>query len=86
MVVSQCAVGETIFSWQAADGSTTFSDRPPFDTTDVTIIKSSKPTSSPVGSELIEEWLSDKTHPKTPANSTQRDLPFVCEPVTPIER
>ena len=85
MVVSQCAVGETIFYWRAADGSPTFSDRPPFDTTDVTIIKSSNPTSSPVGSELIEEWLSDKPHPKAPAKGARRDLPFACKPAIPTQ-
>ena len=85
MMASQCAVGETIFSWQAADGSTTFSDRPPYDTADVTIIKPSKSEASLRGSEATEEWHSDNTHPKTPAKSKRRDLPFSCEPETPIK-
>jgi len=50
MMVSQCAVGEMIFSWQAADGSTTFSDRPPLDATDIRVRTLSKPGSSRRGS------------------------------------
>ena len=85
MAVSQCAVGETIFSWQGADGSTTFSDRPPFDATNVSVRTLYKPESSMRGPELIEEWPSDKRHSKTPAKSKRRDLPFACEPETPIK-
>ena len=85
MMMSQCAIGETIFSWRAADGSTTFSDRPPFDATDISVRTLSKPGSSLRVSEVIEEWHSDKTHPKTPAKGTRRDLSFACEPATPIQ-
>ncbi len=85
MMVSQCAVGEAIFSWQAADGSTTFSDRPPLDASDISVRTLSKPISSLGGSEVSEEWHSDKTHPKTPAKGTRRDLSFACEPATPVQ-
>ena len=62
MMLSQCTVGETVLSWQAADGVTTFSDRPPFDATDITVRTLSKPTSPVVGFRETEEWLSDKMH------------------------
>ena len=62
MMVSQCAVGETVLSWQAADGATTFSDRPPFDATDITVRTLSKPSSPVGGFGGTEEWLSDKMH------------------------
>ena len=62
MMGSQCAVGETISSWKAADGSAAFSDRPPFDATDVTVRTLSKPSSLVGGLGGTEEWLSDKMH------------------------
>ena len=80
LLVSQSATGETIFSWQAADGSTTFSDRPPFDATHITIRKLSNPLSSTLEFRVIETRHSDKVPSKSFNNDSHRNLPPLCEP------
>ena len=85
ITVSQCAAGQAIFSWQATDGPPIFSDRPPFDATDITVKKLSKPLSSIPRSRINEERHSEKALSKTPANDSYRELPLACKPIPSID-
>ena len=84
LMAPQCAISETIFSWQAGDGSITFSDRPPFEETNITIRKLTIPSIR--GSQLVEDGHLDQAHPKTSTNNAFRDLPLACDPVPSTER
>ena len=84
LMAPQCAVGETIFSWQAGDGFISFSDRPPFEETKITIREITLPSIQ--GSQLVEEGHLDQAHHKTSTNNAFRDLPLACEPVPSTER
>ena len=79
MVAPPFAAGGTIFSWQAADGSTTFSDRPPPDTTGITFSKFASPIITIEATRAITDLKSDAANGKTVIDATHRDIPFDCE-------
>ncbi|NCG07477.1 MAG: DUF4124 domain-containing protein [Gammaproteobacteria bacterium] len=73
------AAAETIFSWQAADGSTTFSDRPPHNAKGITFSQLYSPALRiPVLGAFRDPHL-DKEQVSTSANANRQGMSLTCE-------